>query len=274
MQKLEEIEKSIITTYRKELWHNFVKAIQEYDMIQDGDKIAVCMSGGKDSMLMAKCFQELRAHGKQNFEVMFICMNPGYDEQNKEKILCNSKILNVPIDMFETDIFSRVERIEDHPCYLCARMRRGYLYEYAKKIGCNKIALGHHFDDVIETILMSILYGAQVRTMMPKIRSTSHPGMELIRPMYLIREADVINWKEHNELSFINCACKLTKNCNFSENRESKTKRAEIKNLIKNLKQINPKIEMNIFRSVQNVNLETLISYKKDDKTYNILDEY
>lgn len=274
MQKLEEIEKSIITTYRKELWHNFVKAIQEYDMIQDGDKIAVCMSGGKDSMLMAKCFQELRAHGKQNFEVMFICMNPGYDEQNKEKILCNSKILNVPIDMFETDIFSRVERIEDHPCYLCARMRRGYLYEYAKKIGCNKIALGHHFDDVIETILMSILYGAQVRTMMPKIRSTSHPGMELIRPMYLIREADVINWKEHNELSFINCACKLTKNCNFSENGESNSKRAEIKNLIKNLKQINPKIEMNIFRSVQNVNLETLISYKKDDKTYNFLDEY
>ena len=270
MQKFEEIERGIITTYRKDIWHNFVKAIQEYDMIQDGDKIAVCMSGGKDSMLMAKCFQELRKHGKQNFEVLFICMNPGYNEENTEKIINNSKLLNIPIEIFETDIFRRVERIDDHPCYLCARMRRGYLYEHAKKLGCNKIALGHHFDDVIETILMSILYGAQMKTMMPKLKSTSHPGMELIRPMYFIREENIINWAEKNGLSFIGCACKVTQKNEY----EIGSKRKEIKNLITELKKTNKNVDINIFRSAQNVNLDTLYSYIKDGVSHNFLDEY
>ncbi|MBR6034114.1 MAG: tRNA 2-thiocytidine biosynthesis protein TtcA [Clostridia bacterium] len=274
MTKNEEVERSIITTFRKEIWRNFVKSIGDYDMIQDGDKIAVCMSGGKDSMLMAKCFQELRKHGKQNFEVVYMCMNPGYNEENKKKILDNAKLLDIPINMFETDIFNRVEHIEDSPCYLCARMRRGYLYENAKKLGCNKIALGHHFDDVIETVLMSMLYGAQMRTMMPKIRSTNHPGMELIRPMYLVKEEDILAWKKKNNLTFINCACRFTENCTISDEDGSNSKREEMKQLIKKLRKINPNVDVNIFRSAQNVNLDTLISYVKDGKEHHFLDEY
>ncbi len=270
MAKVEEIEKSIITTFRKTIWRNFVKGINEYQMIQDGDKIAVCMSGGKDSALLAKCFQELKKHGRQNFEVVFICMNPGYNEANKQKILDNAKLLNIPIDMFETDIFYRVENITDSPCYICARMRRGYLYEYAKKIGCNKIVLGHHFDDVIETVLMSMLYGSQMRTMMPKIKSTNHPGMELIRPLYLVKEADIINWKEKNELEFINCACKIT----AKQDGAFGSKRAEMKNLINELRKTNPNVDVNIFRSAQNVNLDTIYSYVKDGIVHNFLDEY
>ena len=272
MERYKEIERSIITNYRKTIWHNFIKGIHEYGMIQDGDKIAVCISGGKDSMLMAKCFQELKRHGKQNFDVLFMCMNPGYSELNKQKIIENSNLLNIPIIFFETDIFSRVEQIDKNPCYLCARMRRGYLYENAKKLGCNKIALGHHFDDVIETVLMSMFYGSQMRTMMPKIKSTNHPGMELIRPLYLVKEESIISWKEKNGLDFIKCACRFTENCAISEDSEDKSKREEMKKLIKKLKEVNPNVDLNIYRSTQNVNLDTLISYVKDGKTYNNVD--
>ena len=273
MERYEEIERSIITKYRKSIWRNFVKGIQEYEMIQEGDKIAVCISGGKDSMLMAKCFQELKKHRKMNFELVFLCMNPGYNEINKEKIINNSKILNIPLTMFETDIFERVERITKHPCYLCARMRRGHLYEKAKELGCNKIALGHHFDDVIETILMGMFYGAQMQTMMPKVKSTSHPGMELIRPLYLVKEESIINWKEKNNLQFIQCACKFTEDCAMCNDIDI-SKREEMKNLIKNLRQVYSNIDINIFRSVQNVNLDTIISYRKNGQTHNFLDDY
>ncbi len=273
MEKYEEIEKSIIKNFRKKIWHNFVKGIQEYDMIQEGDKIAVCMSGGKDSMLMAKCFQELKRHNKINFDLVFLCMNPGYNEENKQKIISNAKLLNIPIIMFETDIFNRVETIVDHPCYICARMRRGYLYEKAKELGCNKIALGHHFDDVIETILMGMLYGAQVQTMMPKVKSTSHPGMELIRPLYLVKEEDIIDWKEKNNLQFIQCACKITENYSINDE-ENASKREEIKKLIKKLRKVYSNIDINIFRSVQNVNLDTIISYRKGKETHHFLDDY
>ena len=274
MERYEEIERTIITSYRKKIWNRFVKGIQEYELLQEGDKIAVCMSGGKDSMLMAKCFQELQKHGKMQFDLVFLCMNPGYNEINKQKIINNSKLLNIPITMFETDIFSRVENITDHPCYVCARMRRGHLYEKAQELGCNKIALGHHFDDVIETILMGMFYGAQMQTMMPKVMSTSHTGMQLIRPLYLVREADIINWKEKNNLDFIQCACKVTAKRGTAENNDVQSKREEMKNLIKELRQINPNIDINIFRSAQNVNLDTLISYRKNNKTYSFLDDY
>ena len=274
MERYEEIERSIIKEYRKKIWHNFVKGIQDYDMIQEGDKIAVCISGGKDSMLMAKCFQELKRHNKFNFELVFLCMNPGYNEENRQKIIDNAKLLNIPITMFETDIFNRVVNIENSPCYICARMRRGYLYEKAKELGCNKIALGHHFDDVIETILMGMLYGAQVQTMMPKVRSTSHPGMELIRPLYLVKEDDIISWCGKNKLQFIQCACRFTEHYTKCNNEDGKSKREEVKKLIKQLKQNYSNIDINIFRSVQNVNLDTIISYKKDGKIHSFLDDY
>ena len=274
MEKYEEIEKTITKTYRKEIWKRFIKGITEYDMIQEGDKIAVCISGGKDSMLLAKCFQELKKHRKMNFDVEFIVMNPGYNELNKQKIIENSKILNIPIKMFETDIFNRVVHIEDSPCYLCARMRRGYLYENAKSLGCNKIALGHHFNDVIETILMGMLYGAQIQTMMPKVKSTSHPGMELIRPLYFVREEDIIRWKDKNNLDFIQCACRFTEQYTLTDNKEGMSKREEMKKLIKKLKKDYENIDVNIFNSVQNVNLDTLISYKKGEKVYHFLDQY
>lgn len=274
MERYEEIEKTITTVYRKKIWKNFVKAINDYDMIQDGDKIAVCISGGKDSMLLAKCFQELKKHRKIDFDLVFLVMNPGYNEINKQKIISNAKLLNIPITMFETNIFDTVAKIDDHPCYICARMRRGYLYNKAKEFGCNKIALGHHFDDVIETILMGMLYGAQMQTMMPKLHSTFHPGMELIRPLYLVKEADIINWKERNDLEFIQCACRFTEHCTMCDNGGGGSKREEVKKLIKKLRNESKYIDMNIFRSVQNVNLDTLISYKKDGKTYHFLDQY
>ena len=271
MEKFKEIERTIITKYRKDIWNKFTKGITEYDMIQDGDKIAVCISGGKDSMLMAKCFQELKRHGKNNFDLEFLVMNPGYNELNKQKIISNAEILNIPITMFETDIFDRVENIDDHPCYLCARMRRGHLYEKAKELGCNKIALGHHFNDVIETILMGMFYGAQVQTMMPKVCSTSHPGMQLIRPLYFVREEDIIRWANRNNLDFIKCACKVTaKSANDCEN----SKREEMKNLIKKLKENYENIDVNIFNSVKNVNLDTIISYRKKDDYHHFLYDY
>ena len=274
MERYEEIEQTITKRFRKEIWKMFVKGISEYEMIQDGDKIAVCISGGKDSMLMAKCFQEIKKHRKMNFELEFIVMNPGYNEVNKQKIIDNAKLLNVPITMFETDIFSRVVRIENNPCYLCARMRRGHLYEKAKELGCNKIALGHHFDDVIETILMGMFYGSQMQTMMPKVCSTSHPGMELIRPLYFVREEDIIAWKDKNDLDFIQCACKFTEEYNMSQNPGDVSKREEMKQLIKDMKKKYDKIDINIFNSVQNVNLDTIISYRKGDEFHHFLDDY
>ena len=273
-QRTKDIERSIIKKFRKPIWRRFTKAIREYELVQDGDKIAVCISGCKDSMLMAKLFQELSRHGKKNFEVVFLVMNPGYNEINYQTIKDNAKILNVPITVFESDIFNIVAAEEQSPCYLCARMRRGYLYSKAKELGCNKIALGHHYDDVIETILMGMLYGAQVQTMMPKLHSTNFEGMELIRPLYLIREADIIHWANYNDLHFIQCACRFTEHCASCGGTEKGSKRAEIKELIHELAKKDPVIEYNIFRSVENVNLNTVIGYKQDGVRHNFLDTY
>lgn len=273
-QRTKDIERSIIKKFRKPIWRRFTKAIREYELVRDGDKIAVCISGGKDSMLMAKLFQELSRHGKKNFEVVFLVMNPGYNEINYQTIKDNAQILNVPITVFESDIFNIVASEEQSPCYLCARMRRGYLYSKAKELGCNKIALGHHYDDVIETILMGMLYGAQVQTMMPKLHSTNFEGMELIRPLYLIREADIIHWANYNDLHFIQCACRFTEHCASCGGTEKGSKRAEIKELIHELAQKDPVIEYNIFRSVENVNLNTVIGYKQDGVRHNFLDTY
>ena len=273
-QRTKDIERSIIKKFRKPIWRRFTKAIREYELVQDGDKIAVCISGGKDSMLMAKLFQELSRHGKKNFEVVFLVMNPGYNEINYQTIKDNAKILNVPITVFESDIFNIVASEEQSPCYLCARMRRGHLYSKEQELGCNKIALGHHYDDVIETILMGMLYGAQVQTMMPKLHSTNFEGMELIRPLYLIREADIIHWANYNDLHFIQCACRFTEHCASCGGTEKGSKRAEIKELIHELAQKDPVIEYNIFRSVENVNLNTVIGYKQDGVRHNFLDTY
>lgn len=272
--RAKDVERSIIKKFKKTIWRPFTKAINEYEMIKDGDKIAVCISGGKDSMLMAKLFQELERHGKKNFEVVFLVMNPGYNEVNYETIMNNAKILNVPITVFRTEIFDTVADITDSPCYLCARMRRGHLYSKARELGCNKIALGHHFDDVIETIVMGMLYGAQIQTMMPKLHSTNFPGMELIRPLYLIREDDIIHWARYNDLHFIQCACRFTENCASCGGTEKGSKRAEIKELIHSLEKKSPYIAKNIFRSVENVNLNTVIAYKKAGVRHHFLDHY
>ena len=265
-----EIEREIITTYRKTIWAKFVKAVKEFKLINEGDKIAVCISGGKDSMLLAKCIQEFCKHNDVNFEAEYICMDPGYSKQNREKIIKNAEILNIPIKIFETKIFEAVDKIDDRVCYLCARMRRGYLYRKAKEYGCNKIALGHHFDDVIETVLMGILYSGQMQTMMPKLHSTEHEGMELIRPFYFVREDDIIKWRDNNKLSFLRCACKVTEK---SEN-EITSKRDEMKRLIKELKLNYDRIDMNIYNSTKSINLDTIISYKKDGKEISFLDNY
>lgn len=272
-KRCRDIERSIIKTYRKSIWRKFVKGINTYKMINEGDKIAVCISGGKDSMLMAKCMQEIHRHGVIKFDVEYIVMDPGYNAANRQRIIENAKILNVPIHVFETDIFNSVANVEDHPCYLCARMRRGYLYKEAQKLGCNKIALGHHFDDVIETILMGMLYGAQIQTMMPKLHSTNHPGMELIRPMYMVKEKDIIAWARYNDLQFIQCACRFTESC-AAHDSDVSSKRQEMKELIKQFRRTSPYIEKNIFNSVQNVNLTTIIGYHDGEKEYNFLDDY
>lgn len=271
-----DVERSIVKKFRKQIWRPFVKAINEYDMIQDGDKIAVCISGGKDSMLMAKLFQELERHGRKNFDVAFLVMNPGYNELNYQTILDNAKLLNVPITVFESDIFDTVAKddIGGSSCYLCARMRRGHLYSKAKELGCNKIALGHHFDDVIETIVMGMLYGGQIQTMMPKLHSTNFDGMELIRPLYLVREENIKHWRDYNKLHFIQCACRFTESCASCGGTEKGSKRAEVKELIKGLAERDPVVEMNIFRSVENVNLNTVIAYKQDGAKHHFLDEY
>ncbi len=274
LERRKKAERSIIKTYRKQLWSRFTRAINDYELIKDGDKIAVCISGGKDSMLMAKLFQELYRHGKQNFEVVYLVMNPGYNEMNYQAILNNARVLGVPITVFESKIFDIVADEENSPCYLCARMRRGALYSKAKELGCNKIALGHHYDDVIETILMGMLYGGQVQTMMPKLHSNNFEGMELIRPMYLVREADIIRWAAFNDLHFIQCACRFTESCASCGGTEKGSKRAEIKRLIASLAEVEPVIENNIFSSVENVNLSTVIAYKKDGVKHHFLDDY
>ena len=271
----EEVEQSLRKKFRKNIWCKFTKAINEYELVKPGDRIAVCISGGKDSMLLAKLFQELKRHNKFDFEVKFLVMDPGYSPVNRQVIEENARRLEIPIEIFESDIFESVFNIEKSPCYLCARMRRGYLYSKAKELGCNKIALGHHYDDVIETILMGMLYGAQVQTMMPKLHSTNFEGMQLIRPMYLIREADIKHWRDYNDLHFIQCACKFTDTCTTCRtDGTSVSKRMEIKNLIAELKKVNPHVESNIFRSVENVNLHTVIAYKKDGVKHSFLEGY
>ena len=267
-----DVEKSIRKKFSKTIWGRFTKAIIEYELVKPNDKIAVCISGGKDSMLMAKLFQELKRHNKFPFELVYLVMDPGYSVENRDVIENNARKLNIPITVFETNIFESVYNVEKYPCYLCARMRRGYLYKKAKELGCNKIALGHHYDDVIETILMGMLYGGQVQTMMPKLHSTNYEGMELIRPLYLIREAEIKHWRDYNKLNFIQCACRFTDTCTSCTPSNTGSKRQEIKQLIAELKKINPQIESNIFRSVENVNLNTIISYKKDDLQHSFLD--
>ena len=269
----EHVELSIRKKFKKKIWSKFTKAVREYELVKEGDRIAVCISGGKDSMLMAKLFQELLKHGKANFELVFLVMNPGYNEDNWKIIQDNAKVLGIPLTVFETQIFDTVADIDKNPCYLCARMRRGYLYSHAKELGCNKIALGHHFDDVIETILMGMFYGGKVETMMPKLHSQNFEGMELIRPMYLIKEDDIIAWRDYNQLNFIQCACRFTENC-VSCGGGRGSKRDEMKELIKEFRKQGDIIEKNIFRSVHNVNLRTIIGYHKDDMEYNFLDDY
>ena len=268
-----DIEESIRKKFRKTIWCRFTKAIREYELVKEGDKVAVCISGGKDSMLMAKLFQELKRHNKFPFEVVFLVMDPGYSPENRQIIENNAQKLNIPVTIFESDIFESVFNIEKSPCYLCARMRRGYLYHKAQELGCNKIALGHHYDDVIETILMGMLYGAQVQTMMPKLHSTNFEGMELIRPLYLVREDDIKKWRDYNDLHFIQCACKFTDTCTNCGG-ENASKRVEVKNLIRQLKETNPFVESNIFKSVENVNLSTIVAYKKDGVKHHFLDDY
>lgn len=268
-------EKSIQKKYHKVLLSPFAKACKKYKLIEDGDHIAVCISGGKDSMLMAKLFQEIKRHKKVDFELTFLVMDPGYKKENRELIESNAAALGIPITVFESTIFDTVDTIVQSPCYLCARMRRGYLYSKAKELGCNKIALGHHYDDVIETILMGMLHGGQIQTMMPKLHSTNFEGMELIRPMYLIRESDICAWRDYNELRFLQCACHFTDSCaDYSEDEISPSKRLETKKLIAELKKTNPFIEGNIFKSVENVMLDTVIEYKKDGVRHNFMDEY
>ena len=271
--RAKDIERSINKKFHKEIWSRFTAALNDYNLVEEGDKIAVCISGGKDSMLMAKLFQELKRHNKFPFEVVFLVMDPGYSPENREIIEKNAKLLNIPITVFESNIFESVLHIEKSPCYLCARMRRGYLYNKAKELGCNNIALGHHYDDVIETVLMGMLYGGQVQTMMPKLHSTNFEGMELIRPMYLIREDDIKRWRDYNDLHFIQCACKFTDTCT-SCNPDNASKRQEIKNMIREMKKVNPQVESNIFRSVENVNIDTVIAYKKDGVKHNFLESY
>ena len=274
-KRAEDIEQSIRKKFHKNIFSKFAKAINEYELLKENDRVCVCISGGKDSMLMAKLFQELKRHNKFHFELVFLVMDPGYSEANRKVIENNARLMNIPITIFESDIFDAVDDVEKSPCYLCARMRRGHLYSKAKELGCNKIALGHHYDDVIETILMGMLYGGQVQTMMPKLHSTNFPGMELIRPMYLIREDDIKHWRDYNNLHFLQCACHFTENCSSCrDDGTSKSKRLEIKKLIASLKEVNPFIEANIFKSVENVNLSTVIAYKEGGVKHSFLDDY
>ncbi len=264
--KKEQVERSIIKTYRKDIWRKFTKAVTIYDLIQDNDKIAVCISGGKDSFLLAKCMQEIKKHGKIKFDLEFIVMDPGYSKENLDKVKKNAELLGIPIHVYESTIFDSLKSMDvKSPCYMCARMRRGHLYKFASDLGCNKIALGHHYNDVIETIMLGILYNGEIVSMLPKIKSKNFPGMELIRPLYLVRESAIINWLKYNELEFINCACPLKK---------EDSKRAEVKELIKKLRETNKFVEYNIFKSVENININQVMGYIDNDKRYNYYDDY
>jgi len=273
MEKYKEIENSIIKKFRKDIWKKFCQAVEEYELVKENDKIAVCISGGKDSMLMAKCFQELKKHGRVKFELVFLLMDPGYSELTLEIIKDNSELLNIPLTIFNSNIFDVVEKHGgDSACYLCAKMRRGFLYSRAEELGCNKIALGHHFDDVIETTLLSMLYGGEVKTMMPKLHSDNY-GLELIRPMFLIKEAAIISWKKSNDLEFINCACRFTEGCVINDDGGT-SKRKEMKNLIKKFRQTSPYIETSLFNSTRNINMNAILGYHKDGVKHSFLDEY
>ncbi len=280
MSTQEDIELSLRKKFHKDIFTPFAKGINAYEMLAPNDRVAVCISGGKDSMLMAKLFQELKRHNKFPFELEYICMDPGYLPENRKLIEENAKLMGIPVHFFESTIFDTVADIEESPCYLCARMRRGYLYSKAQELGCNKIALGHHYDDVIETILMGMLYGGQVQTMMPKIHSTNFPGMELIRPMYLIREADIIRFRDYHDLRFLQCACRFTERSaadipfDLNSNAGELSKRKEIKHLIAELKKVNPYVESNIFKSVENVNLNTVIAYKENGRVHRFTEWY
>lgn len=273
MEKYKEIERSIIKKYRKEIWSKFVKAVQDYELIKENDKIMVCISGGKDSFLLAKCIEELIRHGKFPFEAKYVVMDPGYSDKHKMEIMETARVLNIDIEIFKSDIFDSVINMEAaSPCYMCARMRRGCLYNKAKELGCNKIALGHHFNDVIETTLLSMFYGSEVKTMLPKLHSDNFPGLELIRPLYLVKEESIISWMKSNDLRFINCACRLTEN--ISDIDKINSKRKEIKNLINDLKKINPSVDLNIFKSMDNVNCDGVLTYKIDGVKHSFLDDY
>lgn len=274
LEPYQEIERSIIKKYRKTIWNPFIAAVKRYELIESGDKIAVCISGGKDSMLMAKLMQELRRHSKIPFELEFLVMDPGYNEINRRKIENNAELLHIPISIFETNIFEIANNTENSPCYLCARMRRGHLYSKAKEMGCNKIALGHHFSDVIETTLIGMFYGSQLQAMLPKIHSTNFKGMTLIRPMYCIHEEDILSWKRYNDLEFIQCACRFTENCTICDNGGGGSKRQEVKQLIKRLKRDNPQIEKSIFNSIHSVCLDTMPGYKSNGKEHSFLERF
>lgn len=274
LERYEIIERSIIKKYRKELWIPFVTAVKRYQLIQNGDKIAVCISGGKDSMLMAKLMQQLQKFSEVPFEIVYLVMDPGYNEINRKKIESNAALLHVPITIFETNIFKVANNADKYPCYLCARMRRGNLYAKAKELGCNKIALGHHMSDVIETTLMGMMYGSQIQGMLPRLKSTNFEDMELIRPMYCILEKDIIAWKNYNELEFIQCACRFTENCTMCDNGGGGSKRQEIKTLIKRLKKDNPNIEINLFNSIHNANVDTLVGYKLNGEEHTFLEKF
>ena len=272
MEKYKEIERSIIKTYRKEIWSKFIKAVKQFKLIEENDKIMVCISGGKDSFLLAKCIEELQRHGKINFEAKYVVMNPGYTDANRNLIYQNAKSLNIELNMFESDIFKVVTTIETKsPCYLCAKMRRGHLYNKAKELGCNKIALGHHFDDAIETTLLSLFYGAEIKTMMPKLRSENFEGLELIRPLYFVKEDSIKLWRDYNNLTFLNCACKFTEELKLDK---TDSKRNEMKTLIKTLKEKNSEIDHNIYKALDNINLNCVLGYKKDNEYKSFLDEY
>ena len=274
MEKYQEIERSIITTYRSKIWGPFVKALKEYQLLKPNDSVCVCMSGGKDSFLMAKCFQELKRHSDFEFDVKFLVMDPGYNKENRELIIENAKMMNIPITIVDSDIFQIAEMTDGKPCYLCARMRRGCLYKNASALGCNKIALGHHFDDVVETTLMSMFYNGKFQTMMPKVKSDNFEGMELIRPLYLVKEKDILAWQNFNEIKFLQCACKFTAQTHDYETGAVDSKRKEMKNLVKELRKTNPTVDVNIFNTHHNVNLDTCVQYTKGKKKYHFLDEY
>ncbi len=270
----QKIEQSLLKKYRKTIWNQFTYAIKHYELIQPGDKIAICISGGKDSMLMAKLMQMLQRHSAYPFELVFLVMDPGYNEINRHKIEANAHLLEIPITVFETNIFEIANASDKSPCYLCARMRRGHLYSKAKELGCNKIALGHHFSDVIETTVMGMFYGSQIQAMMPKLHSTNFEGMELIRPLYCVHEDDILAWKRYNELEFIQCACRFTENCTMCDNGGGGSKRQEIKLLIRRLKRDNPNIEKSIFNSIHSVCLDTMPGYKTHGIEHNFLENY